>query len=114
MADKAWTKQSSVNAADAFQSVLDATDFDTEVLKLDPKEGTTIGIQTTGAAVVQLNLYLSDPDTGTAYVFEDAIATSAGIDYIKSNLGPILGLQILGTIAGGDTATIEVSQSGTK
>lgn len=116
MADVEWTKLSGVGNSDVFEVVFDATDKTTPVLQLDPSKETTIAITTTGSATVQVDLYFEDKDNAgaTAYTFASAAATSGGDDWVKSALGPIAGVDLTGTVAGGDGATIQVLQSATK
>ena len=116
MADVEWSKQTSVGNSDIFEVVFDATDKTTPVLQLDPERETTVCIKTTGSATVAMDVYLEDPDNGSAvsYAFVAAAATASSIDYVKSALGPLAGLDFTGTVTGGDGATIQVIQSAKK
>ena len=113
MADVAFTKLTNVNNSDIFDAELNVTDSDTEVLKLNPKKATSIAIKTTGTAVVDVVLYYQDPDDAGArsFIFDAGAGTTGGRDYNKASLGPITGVKVNGTIAGGDTAEVQVIQS---
>ena len=113
MADVTPTRPTSVGNSDIFEYAYTATNKTMAPLQLDPKKSTTIAIQTAGSATVLVELYFEDPDNAgaVAYPFVAAAATAASVDYIKSSLGPIAGIECTGTVSGGDTATIQVIQS---
>lgn len=113
MADVAWTKIEGVKNSDVYEVSFDATDKTTPILKLDPAKDVTIGVKTTGSATVDIDLYLESPDNASpqAYTYETGVATASGVDYLKSALGPFAGIDVSGTISGGDTATIQVISS---
>ena len=113
MADVEWTKVTAVGNSDAFEVAFDATDKTTPILQVDPNKDTTVFIKTTGSATVQMDVYAEDPDNAGAisYTYVAAAATSGGVDYVVSSLGPVGGIDFTGTVTGGDTATIQVLQS---
>lgn len=113
MADKAWTKFRDYNNAEIWEVELDSTDFTTEYLGLDNMKIVTVGVKTTGAAEVNVNATLQNPSDVTKefFVYEAAVKTQIVGDWLRSALGPISGLKIVGTIAGADTAKIQVMQS---
>lgn len=113
MADVTWDKQGGRGNSDVFEVALNATDKTTPVLVLDPAKHVTIAVKTTGSATVAITLFLEDPDNASpvSYTYDSDAATASGDDYIRSALGPLAGIDIEGTITGGDTATVQVIAS---
>lgn len=113
MADVTWDKQTGVGNSDVFEVSFDATNKTTPVLQLDPKKSTTIAIQTTGSATVDVLAYLEDPDNPSPKTFTltSGAATESSEDYVQSALSGISGLDFAGTVTGGDTAVIQVLQT---
>ena len=116
MADVAVTKLKGVGNSDVFEYSFDATNKTIEPLQLDPSKVATIAVQTTGAATVAVNVFLEDPDNAGAaqFPYVAAAATADSVDYIQSTLGPISGIDMTGTVTGGDTAFIQIVQSDRK
>ena len=120
MADVAWTqintKNGTVNPIRAYtyEAVIDDTDTDTEVLRLNPEYETSIAIK--GSAdtyTVDVVLYIEDVSNSTliAYGFAKAVGTVALIDYMKTAIGPITGIKFNANNAqASETATIQVIQ----
>lgn len=113
MADVSWTTLNGVANSNVYEVAFDATDKTTPVLGLNPRKSTTVAIKTTGAATVDLTVYLEDPSnsTPTSFILKSAAATAGGEDYIQEVQGPIVAIDAAGTITGGDTAIIQVLQS---
>lgn len=113
MADITPTKLGSSSNADVWEIAMDATDKTIALFGLDPTKETTIAVATTGSATVQVDLYLENIGNSgpTGFTYASAAATSGGEDWVKSALGPIAGIDLTGTVTGGDTATIQILQS---
>lgn len=113
MADVTPTTPAGVGNSNVLEVAMTATDKTTAPIQLDPRKATTIAIKTTGTATVQVDMYMEDPDntSAVAFTYVTDAATASSVDYIKSSLGPIAGLDLTGTISGTHTATIQIIQS---
>lgn len=113
MADVAWSKQTGVGNSDIYEVSLNATDKTTPILQLDPRRDCTIGVKTTGSATADIILYLEHPEnvSPVSFTYAAGVATIDGADYVKSALGPLAGIDIAGTVTGGDTVIVQVITS---
>lgn len=116
MAEKAWSQINTNNKGGntlVFESLLDATDSDTQYLGLNPRKEMSIGVKTTGSALVDVYVYMEDPANvgAVSFKFAHQAGTVNNVDFLKSSLGPLFAVKCLGTISGTETATIQVIQT---
>jgi hypothetical protein len=117
MADVAWTENVN-NAYDRYpitaEATIDNTNQDTEVLQLDPRKETTFALQgTADTYTVDVIVYLENVNNTTpqTYTFASGVSTSAGVDYIKSSIGPVTGIKFNANAPqAGESVVIQVLQ----
>jgi len=124
MADVAWSDNINTNNGTSYpitkftyEATLTDTNKDTDILELDPRLSTTIAIKASADTyVVDVTVYLEDTNNASpqTYTFASGVGTVSGVDYIKSLVGPITGVEINeSTATASETATIQVYQTKT-